>query len=233
MEKQPEYGWTWPLWGVGAGVLGTHATVFTDANLSDQERASGVAVIDALDRTNYHIGIIAGLAAVFCLLAFAAGWRRLADAKFPSSLAGIVVSFGMIASTGAMILGYGFKGSLAVYLTGGLDEGSYPNENLLSVFMFNDFSPYIAWYGVAMAAVAMAWLALRERRLPIWIGNVSVIFVLLPIGYLVATGLPGFPGVVDPFWLVIISVGLATSLRGATVRATVPAAQGALNQIPG
>jgi hypothetical protein len=217
------------MWGVAAGVLGAIGHLFTDQNLSDEARASGAAVVDELNRTNYHIGIIAGLAAVFCLLVVAAGWRRYADAEFPDSLAGTVVSFGFIASAGAMILGYGFKGSLAVYLPGGIDEGSYPNENLLSVFMFNDFAPYVAWYGVAMAAAAMAWVALRERQLPVWFGIISVIFVVLPVGYLVATGLPGFPGVVDPAWMVIVGIGLTLKLRGATMRAAVPATQGAMS----
>jgi hypothetical protein len=220
--------WHWPLWGAAAGIFGAIGHIFTNLDISEEERASGVAVIDALDRTNFHIGIVSGLAAVFCLLVFAAGWRRWADAEMPESLAGNVVTFGFIASAGAMILGYGFKGSLAVYLQGGMDEGSYPNENLLSVFMFDDFAPYIAWYGVAMAAAAMSWVALRERRLPMWIGIVSVIFVLLPVGFLVATGLPGFPGVVDPFWIVIVGIGLALSLRGASVHASAAVPEGAM-----
>jgi hypothetical protein len=225
METRSSHSWYWPLFGVAAGVLGAIGHLFTDQDLSDEARASGVAVIDELNRTNYHIGIISGLAAVFCLLVFAAGWRRWTNENKMDSLAAEVVTFGFIASAGAMILGYGFKGSLAVYLPGGLDEGSYPNENLLSVFMFNDFAPYIAWYGVAMAAAALAWVSLRERLLPLWFGIVSVIFVLLPVGYLVATGLPGFPGVVDPLWIVIVGAGLAVSLRRAVVRSTAPVAQ--------
>jgi cytochrome oxidase assembly protein ShyY1 len=225
METRSSNSWYWPLFGAAAGILGAIGHLFTDANLSDQERASGVALVDSLDRTGFHVGIIAGLAAVFCLLVFAAGWRRWAEEQQLDSLAATVVTFGFIASAGAMILGYGFKGSLAVYLPGGIDAGQYPDENLLSVFMFNDFAPFISWYGVAMAAAAMAWVALRERRLPIWIGIVSAIFVLLPVGFLVATGLPGFPGVVDPFWIVIVGIGLAVKQRGATVRSAAPVFQ--------
>src|SRR5262245_27662122 len=143
MQTRNSQSWYWPLFGVAAGILGAIGHLFTDQQLTDEQRASGAAIIDALDRTNYHIGIIAGLAAVFCLLVVVAGWRRMADAEFGNSLAGTVVSFGFVASAGAMILGYGFKGSLAVYLPGGMDGGEYANENLLSVFMFNDFAPYI------------------------------------------------------------------------------------------
>ena len=82
--------------------------------------------------------------------------------------------------------------------------------------MFLDFGPYIAWWGGAMAAAAMAWVSLRDGLLPRWIGAVSALFALVPIGVLVATGLPGFPGVVDPLWLVIVSLGVAFSRRAGT-----------------
>jgi hypothetical protein len=45
----------------------------------------------------------------------------------------------------------------------------------------------------------------------------------VPFGVLVATGLPGFPGVVDPLWRVVAGVGLALSLRRAPVQASVAA----------
>jgi hypothetical protein len=210
--------WYWPLFGVAAGALGAIGHLFTDQDLTDEERASGAAVIDALDRTSYHIGIVAGMAAVFCLLIFTAGWRRWNAIHAPDSIAGEMISLALVASAGAMLLGYGFKGSLAVYLPGGSDGEPYPNENLLSVFMFNDFAPYIAWYGVAMAAIGVAWFSLRERRLPIWFGIVAAVFAVVPIAILVATGLPGFPGVVDPFWMIIFGIGLSVRLRRSASR---------------
>jgi hypothetical protein len=79
--------------------------------------------------------------------------------------------------------------------------------------MFLDFGPYIAWWGAAIGAASMVWLSLRDRLLPIWIGVVSALFALAPIGFLVATGLPGLLGVVDPLWLVIVSLGVAFSRR--------------------
>jgi hypothetical protein len=218
--------WYWPLFGVAAGALGAIGHLFTDQNLSDEERASGEAVIDALNRTSYHIGIVAGMAAVFCLLIFTAGWRQWNSGHAPGSIAGEMISLALVASAGAMLLGYGFKGSLAVYLQGGMDGGSYPNANLLSVFMVNDFAPYIAWYGVAMAAIGVAWYSLREHRLPIWFGVLAAVFAIVPIAFLVATGLPGFPGVVDPFWMIIFGSGLSVRLRrAASPPAAFPAQQ--------
>jgi hypothetical protein len=40
-------------------------------------------------------------------------------------------------------------------------------------------------------------------------------FVLLALLPLIASGLPGMPGVIGPFWLVAVSVGLARSRRFA------------------
>jgi hypothetical protein len=207
--------WQWPLWGVAAGVLGYIGHLATDDNPtgSTERRLSVEEVVASLDRKQFHIGVVAGMLAVFCLLVFAAGWRRWANREAKESLAASVVSLALIASAGAMILGYGFKGALAVYLPGGMDDEMHTVQGLYSLFMFIDFAPYMAWYGVAMAAAAMAWLSLRERRIPIWFGVLGAIFVIVPLGFLVATGLPGFPGVVDPFWLIVTSIGLAVTLR--------------------
>ena len=205
--------WRWPLWGSAAGLLGAVGHLFSMQTQTEAERASGAAVIDSLERGPYQIGIVAGLAGVFCLLVFAAGWRRWAAATAAGSLAGGMITLALTASAGAMMLAYGFKGALAVYLDGEMDEGSYSNESLLTFYMFDDFGAFIAWWGVAMAAGAIAWLAPRERRLPLWIGLLATLFALVPVGFVTATGLPGFPGVVDPFFLVIVGIGLAFTFR--------------------
>jgi hypothetical protein len=208
-EEQVGMDWRWPLWGVAAGVLGAVGHLFSMQVPSDEEYRSGAAVVDALERGPYHVGIVSGLAGVFCLLVFAAGWRRWTTAVAPNSLAAGALHLALTASAGAMMLAYGFKGALAIYLPDGMDEGTYANESLLTFFMFDDFSAFISWWGVAMACGAIAWLALRERRLPLWIGLVAALFAIVPVGLVTATGLPGFPGVIDPFGLVIISAGLA------------------------
>lgn len=202
----------WPFWGAAAGVLGAVGHLFTTPMLSEAEYLQGPAYMEQLDRGVFHVGIVAGMAAVFCLLIFAAGWRRLLDrgqdGAGGGSLAAAVVPLALTASAGAMLLGYGFKGSLAIYLPGGSDDGTMPYDGLYSLFMFNDLGPYMAWWGVAMAGIAIAWLALRERALPLWFGVVSALFALPPIGMLLVTGLPGFPGVVHPLWLLITGVGM-------------------------
>jgi hypothetical protein len=200
----------WALWGAGAGVLGFLATGVTDTQGRLYEEGVTLDAQDAVrevERWGYHAGIVLGIAATFCLLVAAAGWRRWASERAPDNLAARVVPMAMTASAGAMILGYGFKGALAVYLPGGMDEGTFTLDSLSSIFMFLDFAPYMVWWGVCFAAIAMTWLSLRDRALPRWIGVVGVPFSLAPIVFMAATGLPGFPGVVDSLWLTIVSVG--------------------------
>jgi hypothetical protein len=199
----------WALWGIPAAVLG-FAGLMSTPNYSGLE-TTGAGVIEQIDRGGYHIGIVLGIAAAFCMLITAAGWQRWGARVAPESLAARLVPMAFAVSAALMVLGYGFMGSLAVYLPGGMDDGTFPAEGLYSVFMFLDFAPYIAWWGAAFAAIGIAWLSLRERTLPLWIGVVSALFALVPIGVVSATGLPGFPGVVDPLWLLIVSAGMALS----------------------
>ena len=75
--------------------------------------------------------------------------------------------------------------------------------------MINDLAPFFAWWGVAVAAAGVAWLAFRERLVVRWVGAVSVVAALAPLAFLMATGLTGFAGVVTPLWLVLASIGVA------------------------
>lgn len=221
-DKETTGGFLWPLWGAAAGVLGIIAHIISMPALTEEERATGVEVVGLLESGNHHIGVVAGMLAVFCLLALASGWRRWLAVRAPDSLAAGIVPLAFVASAGALILAYGFKGMLAIYLPGGMDAGSHPAEGLYTLFILDDMSAFMGWYGVAMAAGALAWVSLRERRLPIWFGVVSGLFALIPAVILFAVALPGFPGVIEPLWLVIGGVGMAFSLRRAPARATQP-----------
>jgi hypothetical protein len=206
-------GSLWPLWGVAAGLLGIVAHMITMPDLTEADRGAGVEVMSLLTSGNHHVGVVAGMLAVFCILALAAGWRRWLAASAPESLASGIVPLAFTASAGALILAYGFKGMLAIYLPGGMDHGSHPVESLYPLFILDDMSAFMGWYGVAMAAGALAWVALRERQLPLWFGIISGLFALVPAVILVLFALPGFPGVIMPVWLVITGIGMTLSLR--------------------
>lgn len=202
----------WPWWGVAAGILGAAAHLLSDpqGSLVPAQRQTGAEVIELVDRIHYHFGAITGFLAVGCLLVLAVAWQRWIEQSAPANLAARVVPVALVASAGAMIIGYGFKGAMAVYLPGGLDAGDYPAEGLYTLFMINDLGPFLAWWGVAVAAAAMAWLGLRHHLLPGWIGIVSALAALAPAVFLAVTGLTGFAGIVGPLWLLIVSVGLAS-----------------------
>lgn len=219
-ETNGTIGWLWPLWGAAAGVLGIIAHIVMMPDVTDEQRLAGPAVVDLLESGNYHAGVVAGMLAVFCLLVLASGWRRWLVARAPLSLAAGVVPLAIAASAGALILAYGFKGMLAIYLPGGMDVGFMSNEGLFVLYVIDDMASFMGWYGVAMAAGALAWVSLRERLIPIWFGLLSALFAVAPLVILVITGLPGFPGVIIPVWLIIGGIGMALSLRRAPAKAT-------------
>jgi len=59
--------------------------------------------------------------------------------------------------------------------------------------------------------------------LPVWIGVWSCLPVLAVTVALLATGLPGFPGVVSPIWMIVTFGGLMFSRGIAVVRHPVKA----------
>ncbi len=199
----------WPLWGVAAAISGGVATLLpSEVNHQTDGHRTTAAVIDTLQRWPYHVAALAGFVAVACLLVTATGWRRWAAEAQPGSLAAETVSRALTASAGAMMIGFGFLGSLAVYLHGGTNEHMFAREGLYAIYMVVDFGPYLAWWGVTVAAAAVAVLAFRNHAFPRWVGVVSVLAVAAAVLPLAASGLPGMPGVVGAFWLAAASVGL-------------------------
>ena len=110
-----------------------------------------------------------------------------------------------------MTIGFGLLGSLAVYLPGGIDQHAFAHSSLLPIYMVVDFAPFVAWWGVAIAAAAVAVASIREHLFARWIGIFSAIAVALTVIPMVVTGLPGMPGVVGPLWLLIVSMARAMS----------------------
>jgi hypothetical protein len=201
----------WAWWGIGAGVLGIVANLVTDpiASLTTAQKQQGPAVLGLINRADLQIGAVTGFLAVACVLAFAAGWRQWSERHGAPTSAARLVGLALAASAGAMIIGYGIKGPLAIYLPGGINANTYPRAGLYSILMLNDSAPYFAWWGVVVAAAGVAWLAFRERLVVRWVGAVSVLAVLAAFAWLALTGLTDFGGIVGPVWLILASVGLA------------------------
>lgn len=205
----------WPLWAVLAGAAGLVGTVATDlrpdAEVEAINRGESHAVVPAdmigLDPAIGRIGFLAGLLAVFTLIVFAAAWRRHVETRFTRSTAARVVSIGLIASAGALILGYGWRGALANYL--GPEAGAYGEEGLFVYYMLTDFGAYIPWTGLIASALALAWMAWVERDVSRILGTVAAILGVGTLGAVVVSGVPGLPGILMPIWLVVTGIWLA------------------------
>ncbi len=201
----------WALSGVAAGILGVLGTLVTDIHVEgDGTRGDVVTMADVgkIDQLAAHLSIVFGFLAVTALLILAACWRKSIEPAVPESIAARTVTQALTAAAGALSLGYGWKGASAIYHADGMDSGTYDDMGLYVYYILNDFGSYIGWFGVTVAAGAVAWMALKERSLPIWIGVWSLIPVLAVVGFTGGTGLPGFPGVVSPIWMIVAFGGL-------------------------
>lgn len=200
---------TWALWGTAAGVAGVVTNFLAQADVSEADRKGGVEVMEQLTRAPYHLGAVAGFAAVACLLFFAAGLRRWAERQANDSLPLRVAPLALVASAGALIASYGVKGQLASYLDGGFNDATYAPENLYTYFLIDDLAGYFSWWGVAVALGCLAWVSFRERLVVRWVGALAALGIVIPIGFLLLAGFTGFAGVITPVLLIPIGIGLA------------------------
>ncbi|GAA2986126.1 hypothetical protein [Streptosporangium longisporum] len=196
----------WALTGVAAGLTGTVATLVADLHVSG---AADINVVPQLSRPTAHLGVIAGYLTVALLLVLAAQWRRHVEIRVPASTAAAIVSLGLVTACGALALGYGWKGALAIYLPGGADSTLFDQSGQYVYYVLNDFGSFIGWIGVTAVAGAIAWMALMERTIQRWIGLISLLPVLAVVLTVVLTGLPGLAGLVAPPWMTITFLGLA------------------------
>lgn len=196
----------WPLIGTAAGLTGVIATLVTDIHPADR---ATVDIVEHVSRTTAHLSIIAGYVTVALLVVLSAAWRRHVEPRAASSVAADVVPSSLLVSAAALTLGYGWKGAMAVYLPGGMDAGAFDKDGLYVLYVLNDFGSYIGWLGVTIAAAAIAWMALLDHTVSRWIGVVALVPVLAVTAFTVGTGIPGFPGVVSPLFMMIAFTGLA------------------------
>ncbi len=211
--------WLWT--GAAAGVLGILGTLAFDIHIPGDGTSGDLVTMDivgAIDQQKAHFSIITGFLAVTFLLVFAAAWRKSIESRLPDSLAARIVSQALTAAAGALSLGYGWKGATAIYHADGMDAGTYDDLGLYIYYILNDFGSYIGWFGVTVAAGAVAWMSLKERVLPLWVGVFSCVPVLAVLAFTGGTGLPGFPGVVSPMWMAVAFAGMALTPSPVRVR---------------
>jgi hypothetical protein len=207
------------VFGVIAGVAGfASALVALSNTVTEDDAKIGVDVIDGLNRGNYYVSFLLGLVSIAALLVTAGAWHRWADDRAPRDLAARTISSALAATATVNIIGTALAGSMAIYLPGGSDEGWLSREAIFVNYTLLDFGQLLGWWGAMVAAGCVAATSLRKSRLlPRWMGIVSIVLMLPAIAFAVATGLPGFPGMVMPIWLIVISLGMMRARNGGDV----------------
>jgi hypothetical protein len=204
----------WALWGAAAGVSAFVATMAGMAKVAEEDYDAGPEIIQTLHRGGYHVSFVLGLLSVGLLLVAANAWKRWSEHTAPDDLAARTISTGLTATATINVIGYALAGSMALYLPGGMDEGMVNDQMLFHNYSYNDFGLLFGWWGTVVAAVCVAVLAFRRRRvLPRWMGVTSVVLLAVPVVTALITALPGLPGFFMPIWLTVISVGMARSRR--------------------
>ncbi len=198
----------WAWWGAAAAALGLAGNlVASHGPLTDADAA--IAVAEA-SRTTQHVGTLLGMASFACLILLAAGWRRWAAPA--SCLAEQAVAPAITTAATLVLFGTGLRGAMAEYLPGGINDDNFTDDGLFVLYMLHDTAPWFAWWGVLLVAVLFVALAFRSRVVPRWLGVVSALVLLPPIGVMVGSGAVAGAGFVAPLWLAIASVTVA--LRG-------------------
>lgn len=205
----------WALLGAGAAVANFAASeVYLSRTLSQQESMRGSAAMQLLTAPRYHVAELCGLVGAALLLLTSTAWKRWAEDNAPRDLAARTIGPALAAVATLLLIGYAALGSLGIYLPGGSDHGWMPDEGLYNVFTVLDFGTLFPWWFAVAAAGCVAALSFRPQRLfPRWIGVASVLLALPPVVLALATGLPGFPGLTMPVWLLVVSLGTFFSGR--------------------
>ena len=208
IEDIPHRRAWWPLVASAAGAAGIVGTLLTDLHVDDPDATMNAAMIADVDPTTARIGFYAGYLTVGLLLVFGACWRRHVEPRVPGSSAARVVSSGLTAAAGALILGYGWKGAVAIYFEGGPEDTAVDAQGQFIYLMLNDFGSFFGWTGVLVSACAIAWMSFRERTVSYWLGIVTALLAVATIGAMLVMSVPGIPGISMPLWLGILGLGL-------------------------
>ncbi|NHC15258.1 hypothetical protein [Motilibacter deserti] len=206
---------TWPLFGVLAGATSLAAGfVGLTGNYAEKGENKGLAILDEVNRGGYHVAFLLGLVSVASLLLASSGWRRWAEERAPRSLAARTIPQALAATAAINVIGYSLAGSMALYLPGGTDAGWLTPESMFVNWTYLDFGLLLGWWGGAVAAGCAAALSFgRSAVLPRWMGVVSILLLLPPVGMAIGMALPGMPGFTMPLWLIVVSIGMVFSKK--------------------
>jgi len=198
----------WAWWGASAAALGLAGNLI--ASHGSLTHAGAAMSVAESSRSAQHVGTLLGMASFACLVLLTAGWRRWAATA--SGLAEHAIAPAMTTAATLVLLGTGLRGAMAEYLPGGINDDNFSDDGLFVLFVLHDTAPWFAWWGVLLVASLFVALAFRSRVVPRWLGVVSALVLLPPVGVMVGSGAVAGAGFLAPLWLAIASVTVA--LRG-------------------
>lgn len=199
----------WPVFGLLAAVNGfVSSMMILGSGITEEDAQQGVGVIEKLERGNFRIGSILGMAAVGLLFVTVAAWRRWLERIAPDDLAARTIPTALAGIPILNVFFVSMAATMVLYLPGGTDHGWLSDEALFVNFTMLDFGPLLGWWGAMVAAIALSVLAFGSNpAVPRWMGFFSLAMLVVPVGLFVGIGLPGMVGLFGPVWLAVISIG--------------------------
>jgi hypothetical protein len=215
IERPGPAGRGWALAGVGAGVAGIASIVgssLSGAVYDEDNHGDPQKVADAMADMVPQILLFHTATMVSCalLVVFAAGLHRQLRhrAGADSLLPGIAVG-GLGLTAVALLMGAGL--TTEFLFAADAPAGAVAPESVAFFGHWIGTIPWL-WGGAGLAALAMAWAALRQGAYPRWIawtsvvlGGLTALFLVSPLQYMA--------GMTGPVWLTVVSLGLALSRR--------------------
>lgn len=208
----------WPLWIAAAGLLGLISTLGTDERIdasSDYDYPITADALVDLDHGPFRIGGLTGYVTVIVLLIAAAVWRHRVERRYEWSLGASIVTFGIISSSAALALVYGWKGALGNYLHGAAESNTYDDQGLYVLYMINDFGPYFAWVPALASAFGLAYMAFREGLVSKILGTGAGVMAAALLVAVAVTGVPGLPAMIA-LGILIAGIWLAVGRSAIT-----------------
>jgi hypothetical protein len=195
----------WPWLGLAALILGYLATWAVQfAYSTDDLKAGGETLLAALDtdanETLWRVTSGLGYISVACLLAFAAGLRRLLErrASGDSVLPSIIFASFLVAA-GAMVIAWSFRAQVF----DGIEEYAADPSAHVAVTRLSQDTGLAVWAGLLAATAASAVGGLRRGLLPAWLGWLSAFVTIVTVPALLV-GLPFPTNIPIGLWLLAL-----------------------------
>ncbi|MCB0966816.1 MAG: hypothetical protein KDB37_08265 [Ilumatobacter sp.] len=202
-------GTRWPVLAITVGVLALVGGMLSMGQTTAEDDPDLDAAVLDLSRWQYHVAFVSLLASAGCLVVLVTALRRWARDRGGDRLAARAIPNALTITATLLVVAACMAGSLALYLPGGVDEGTMWTDGLVSSYMYLDFGALVGWWGAMLAAVCSIALSFGEHKvLPRWLGITTVPLVALPLAVAAITALPGLPGLFMPIWLIVFGAAL-------------------------